>query len=121
MKRIGLMILVVFLVGPFFLDLTATAKTNFKDVPTKHWANEDVTYLFEKKIINGYSNEIFGPDDSIKRVDAARMIVRALDLDTSNRPIPNLKDITTKSDGYDDIATVIDEAFLMGMMGVLLS
>jgi len=38
-------------------------------------------------------------------------------LDTSNRPIPDLKDITTKSNGYDDIATVIDEGIFNGSNG----
>ncbi|KAA9014563.1 S-layer homology domain-containing protein [Niallia endozanthoxylica] len=117
MKKIGLFILAVFLVSPFFLGFTVTAKTTFKDISSKYWAKDEIDYLSTKKIINGYSNGNFGPNDSIKRVDAATMIVRALELDTSNRPNINLYDVTKKSYGYDTIATVIDEGIFFGNNG----
>ena len=68
-------------------------------------------------IINGYSNGKFGPNDTIKRIDAARMIVRALDLDTKNRPDPMLKDIKKGTNGYDIASTVVDEGIFQGNNG----
>ena len=45
------------------------------------------------------------------------MIVRALDLDTSNCPNPNINDVSKESNGYDVIATVIDEGIFFGDNG----
>ena len=117
MKRIGILILAVFLVGPFFLGLTATAETKFKDVPDDHWAKKDITYLSEQKIINGYSNEIFGLNDSIKRVDAARMIVRAFRFRYQKSSQTKPKGYKESSKGYDVVATVVDEGIFFGSNG----
>jgi len=117
MKKVVLSTIAVFLVGSFILGFTVTAKTTFKDISSSHWAKDEIDYLSTKKIINGYSNGNFGPNDSIKRVDAATMIVRALELDTSNRPSTDLYDVTKKSYGYDTIATVIDEGIFFGNNG----
>ena len=117
MKKISILMIVVFLINSFSLGFTATAKTKFKDLPTNYWATEDIDYLAGKEIINGYTNGNFGPNDTIKRIDAARMIVRALDLDTTNRPNPMLKDIKKETNGYDIVSVVVDEGIFQGNNG----
>lgn len=117
MKKIGILMVVVFLLNSFSLGFTATAKTEFKDLPTNYWATEDIDYLAGKGIINGYINGNFGPNNTIKRIDAARMIVRALDLDTRNRPDPRLKDIEKGTNGYDVVSIVVDEGIFQGNNG----
>lgn len=117
MKKVGLLLLVVSLAASFIIGPAATAQTIFNDISDKYWAKDDITFLSEKKIINGYKNGNFAPNDTIKRVDAATMIVRALDLDTDNRPNPNLKDVDQNSFGYKTIATVIDEGIFKGNNG----
>ena len=107
----------VFLINSFSLAFTATAKSKFKDLPTDFWAMEDIDYLAGKGIINGYTNGNFGPNDTIKRIDAARMIVRALNLDTKNRPDPRLKDIKKGTNGYDIVSAVVDEGIFQGNNG----
>ena len=117
MKKIGILMIIIFLINSFSLTFTATAKTKFKDLPTDYWATEDIEYLAGEGIINGYSNGKFGPNDTIKRIDAARMIVRALDLDTKNRPDPMLKDIKKGTNGYDIVSVVVDEEIFQGNNG----
>ncbi|WP_338450381.1 S-layer homology domain-containing protein [Niallia oryzisoli] len=117
MKKVGLLILAVSFVSNLIFGYTVTAKTTFDDISNNYWAKDDIEYLSGKKIINGYTNGNFGPNDTIKRVDAATMIVRALDIETANRPNPNLKDVTKKSFGYNTIATVIDEGIFKGNSG----
>jgi lactocepin len=98
------------------ITIIKTDKTpkSFKDVYNGFWAKEAIQSLNVQGVINGYDNGNFGVADNIKRIQAAQMIVRLLDLDTSNRPNPNLKDVTPDSYGYDVIATVADEGIMTG-------
>lgn len=116
MKKIGIFLMIAFLVNSILLGTTVSAAA-FKDVPNNFWAKNDITFLSEKKIINGYPNGNFGPNDTVRRVDAAAMIVRALDLNTKNRPNPRLNDINPSSYGFDIIATVVDEGIFKGNNG----
>ncbi len=120
MKRAGLLTLIIFLLAIFISTEIAIAKTKFRDVSSKHWAEDDIVFLSEKNIISGYPNGNFGPTDQIKRVDAAIMIARALNLDTKNRPNPGFKDVSTTSYGYNVIAAVTDEGLFTGTNGSFL-
>lgn len=71
MKKVWLLILAAVFTGSFILGTTVTAQTTFSDVAESFWAKDDINYLSGKKVINGYSNGNFGPNDTIKRVDAA--------------------------------------------------
>ena len=110
-------LLAVILLSVSIFPLAAEAKTNFKDVTQDFWAKEDINFLAERKIIFGYSNGDFGVGDHIRRSDAAVMIVRALAIDTKNRPNPKFKDVTPSSYAYDAIAAVTDEEIFYGNNG----
>ncbi|UTE77352.1 S8 family serine peptidase [Rossellomorea sp. KS-H15a] len=97
---------------------TTKQAKQFKDVYSGFWAKEEIETLNVQGVINGYDNGKFGVADNIKRIQAAQMIVRALNLDTANRPNPNLKDVQPGSYGYDVIATVADEGIMTGNNGV---
>ncbi len=59
---------------------TAKAQTNtaFTDVPSSHWASGYVAYAANQKIVNGYGDGTFGPDDTVKYEQAVTMIMRTL-------------------------------------------
>ena len=42
------------------------------------------------------------------------MIVKALGLETDNRPAPKFKDVSPETEGYDIIATIADEGIMDG-------
>ncbi|MBB6445151.1 S-layer homology domain-containing protein [Bacillus benzoevorans] len=115
--RIMKVLLAVILFSASLFPLAAEAKTNFKDVTQDFWAKEDIDFLAENKIIFGYNNGNFGVGDNIRRSDAAMMIVRALGIETKNRPNPKFKDVNSKSYGYDVIAAVTDEKIFFGNNG----
>jgi hypothetical protein len=85
------------------------ASTTFLDVKSNYWAKKEIDYLTNLGIIKGYSNGKFGINDSVKRAQVAIMLVRALKLNTNNRPNPEFSDIPTNHYAYKEIATVVDE------------
>ncbi len=55
-------------------------KSSFSDVPSDHWAFASIAVLSSKKIVNGYEDGSFHPDDSITRAEFASMLVTAFAL-----------------------------------------
>ena len=49
----------------------------FTDIDGVAWANEAITALYDKNIINGRTEERFYPDDSITREEFVKMVVTA--------------------------------------------
>lgn len=90
------------------LESISVFAATFPDVQN-HWAEKEIDALTNRKIITGYDNGNFGPEDSIKRVDAlllAARIIGAADversayLDISNEKYySELKDLGF--DGYE--------------------
>ncbi len=56
----------------------AKATTQFIDVPAEHWAAGYINIAVQAKVINGYGDGNFGPDDLVEYQDAITMMVRAL-------------------------------------------
>jgi len=57
--------------------LKGTAST-FKDVPSTNWAAPYIAYCAQMKIINGYGNGNFGPDDALTGYAWAKMLLSAV-------------------------------------------
>jgi hypothetical protein len=117
MKRIllqvALSLLIVILALP---TMTASAATQFSDVNSSYWAYNEINYLVGKQIIKGQNGK-FLPEAPIKRMQAAEMLVKALGLNTKNRPNPNFKDIKPGDYGYEYAATLADEGIMTGSNG----
>ena len=58
------------------------ASRSFKDVDASHWANESIKILSEARIINGYEDNSFRPDNNITREEFIKIIVAAFTLQT---------------------------------------
>lgn len=68
--------------GTIVIPPTANPSTpKFNDV-AGHWAEQDITAMAEKGVINGRNDTQFAPDESVTRAEFAAMIRRALDLNT---------------------------------------
>ncbi|MFC3884536.1 S-layer homology domain-containing protein [Bacillus songklensis] len=96
---------------------STSAASNFSDVPSNFWAYKEIQYLVGKEVIRGYPNGTFGPNNSIKRIQAASMLVKALGLSTTNHPNPGFKDLKPGDYGYEIAAAVADEGILTGSNG----
>ncbi len=95
----------------------AYGQTSFTDVNADFWAQEEIAFLHEQQIINGYENGSFQPNNNVTRAQTAIMIVNALNLETENRPNPQLKDIREDFHAYAEIAAVADEGIMTGNNG----
>lgn len=93
---------------------TSFATQVFEDVGHHHAAKAEIEFLAKKGIISGYPNGEFGVNEPITRLQASTMIIRALNLDTSNRPNPNFIDVGANDAGYAIIATIADEGIMGG-------
>lgn len=69
-------ILITTLLVLIFSANSVAASIHFKDVRSTHWAQEEIGYLAEKKIINGYGNGIFAPNDLITVEHGTLMVER---------------------------------------------
>lgn len=86
----------------------------FNDINEKYFAKEAIEKLNVAGVINGYPNGDFGINDPITRRQAAQMIVRAFDLETSNVEDPGLKDVDTDDRAYGEIAAIANAGIMVG-------
>jgi lactocepin len=100
---------------------TSRSPKYYKDVSSSHWAFEEINTLSVMGILTGGTSTMFEPAKDVTRLDAAKMMVRALGLSTSNLPAPKYSDISKlkKSDpeGYKAIAALTDEGLMSGSKG----
>ncbi|MFC0469986.1 S-layer homology domain-containing protein [Halalkalibacter kiskunsagensis] len=94
-----------------------TQAVEFSDVSPNHWAREEILYLNQQNIINGFSDGSFKPGISVTRTQAARMLVGALGLELEGRPAPDFEDISENFHAYDVVAAVADEGIITGRDG----
>ncbi|WP_163969596.1 S8 family serine peptidase [Oceanobacillus halotolerans] len=57
-----------------------------------HWAEDTITFLVEKGILNGYPDGTFGPGDLIGRAQAAKIIVEEMGLPLAESDFPDVPD-----------------------------
>lgn len=53
---------------------------SYPDLPKDHWAYEAVTFLTDKKIVVGYPDGLYRPDQKVTRAEFATMTIKALGL-----------------------------------------
>jgi hypothetical protein len=80
----------------------------FKDVVLNHWAIKEIAFLSDRNIIAGYGDGTFKANKEVTRYEAAVMIVKALGLNTNNKPSPSFTDVSKKHWAYDAVATAVD-------------
>lgn len=95
----------------------ADAATTFKDVENGHWSSEQSKRSFEAGIITGFEDGTFRPTVELTREEAAIMLSRALNLDTSNVEKVNYKDVDDKRYAYKYIAAVTEAKLMEGYNG----
>ena len=96
------------------LPLGVAANTKqFSDVSTQYFA-EAVYDLADRNIIGGYPDGTFKPGNTITRGQAAAILVKMLELDTSNVKNPGFKDVTINNGYYKAIATLAQNGIIAG-------
>ncbi len=71
-------------VAPAKADLTEPTKSSpFSDI-LGHWAEKDITAMYERKIVSGVTDTTFEPDRAITRAEFATLMGKALNLKAAN-------------------------------------
>ncbi|KOS29742.1 S-layer protein [Bacillus anthracis] len=84
----------------------------FNDVPTNHWAYEDIMDLANNKIMLGYGNGKFGFGDNVTREQVAALMYRTLNLKKEGRLKNPYRDIRERSTMF------LEEILALTKMGI---
>ncbi|WP_223868941.1 S-layer homology domain-containing protein [Paenibacillus sp. UASWS1643] len=60
------------------------ATTQFSDVESTHWGASAITKGVSKGYVDGYTNGTFKPDASVTRAEFVKMVVSAMELETTS-------------------------------------
>ncbi|TFE04036.1 S-layer homology domain-containing protein [Jeotgalibacillus salarius] len=85
----------------------ASAQT-FSDVSTEFWAADEISYLSDMDIINGYEDGSFRPNQYLSKYQAALMFARALELDPWRVNDPQFTDVPQDFNGFFEIARLVE-------------
>lgn len=92
----------------------AASTKQFSDVTSSKYFAEAVYDLVERNIIGGYPDGTFKPGNTITRGQAAAIIAKMINLDTSNVKNPGFKDVSTANGYYKAIAAMTEEGIISG-------
>ncbi|TFE04077.1 S-layer homology domain-containing protein [Jeotgalibacillus salarius] len=62
------------------VEMATQEKSSFTDVTERYWAHDYITIMAERNIFGGYEDGTFDPQDTLTRVQAAKIIVNTFDL-----------------------------------------
>ncbi|MGE5473845.1 MAG: S-layer homology domain-containing protein [Ignavibacteriales bacterium] len=77
--------------------VSSASSQKFKDIPSNHWANDAIKLMTDNKIISGYPDSTFKPENQINRSEFAKMMVLALNIPIKNNPAQSFKDVSSDS------------------------
>lgn len=90
------------------------AKTIFSDVPANVWYEGYVSELLTQKIVDGYSNGKFMPNDNITRAEFVKMVCLAMGWDLDSPTSPSFNDASPENWAYEYIETAKSHGVISG-------
>ncbi len=91
--------------------VTRTTGTSFKDISANYWAKDFISELADKKIILGYPDGTYRPEEPVTRAEFAAMLSLAFSKDKSRQPI-TFKDVQTAQWTHSYILDAYQKGFL---------
>ncbi|MHA6261414.1 S-layer homology domain-containing protein [Sporosarcina sp. CAU 1771] len=99
------------------VEIEQEVSYQFTDIgPNFLYANQ-LSYLVENKIINGFEDQTFRPSASLSRQHAMVILSRLLKLDTTNVTDPGFSDVPKTHLYYKEIASVANAGIVSGKAG----
>ena len=111
MKKLTIFAVLVVLMLVGFAGPASAA--GFTDVNPNHQFKEEIDFLVERKIITGYEGNLFKPQNSVTRGDAALMIARATGLDLTKRKT-EFKDVHSSMTASGAIQSAYEKGIITG-------
>ncbi|SDM35346.1 S-layer homology domain-containing protein [Psychrobacillus sp. OK028] len=96
------------------LDLDNVKDPKFKDVPQTHPYYAHIAALANLKVISGYKNGNFGPNDKLKRNQMAKILSEAFDFNTKTATNLPFKDVNPKDKEAKYIQALLDMKITTG-------
>ncbi|MDN4605884.1 S-layer homology domain-containing protein [Sporosarcina highlanderae] len=113
--RLLSMVAVLGLLFSGFYSSNVSAQGTFTDMHPNMESYQSVMGLHENDIIHGFSDGTFRPYDQVTRGQAAKMVVRAINLDPGQEvPNPNFSDVPTDHEFYPYIAVLAYHGLMGG-------
>ncbi|SDM15520.1 S-layer homology domain-containing protein [Paenibacillus sp. OK060] len=84
-KFAGITLAAALMIGTMSITIpnAQAATTPFSDVQSTHWGASAITNGVSKGYVDGYTNGTFKPDASVTRVEFVKMVVSAMELETT--------------------------------------
>lgn len=90
-------------------------KYRFKDIPMKHYAEDEIDYLVDRGILKGIGNDRFGIGQGLTRWQAVVLLTRANHVSLEDRPDPGFADVPRNHPYYKEIAAAVDTNLFNGV------
>lgn len=105
MKRLTLILGVVFCLVGFNLsvsaqDITSGQVSTFSDVPTDHWAWQEIQYSVSQNIVSGNGDGTFLPNAGVTREQFCRMLTSTFSASLSNTGEQSFSDVPSEKWSY---------------------
>lgn len=110
-KRVILSLLTMILALTLVTGQEAHATSTFPDVTNY---KDEIEYLVNKQVINGYPDGTFKPNRNLTRLQAVRMILREKGITDFTAPDPNLTDMKPGNNGYEEVAKAVEFGIIGG-------
>lgn len=104
----------------FSIELDSTYDAGFADVDSSAWYAEYVNTAAKNGVVGGYtdadgvSTGYFGPDDTVNRAQAAKILVNAASLTTDTSGAPHFDDVASGDWYYDYVETAYNNTVVDG-------
>ncbi len=94
------------------LVVSVCANVKFYDVDTQTVGGKAIYAMSEKGIISGYGNGFFGPDDTLTRAQAVKIINRVFMYETKTEI--DFSDVSEDAWYYEDVAIAVNAGYIKG-------
>lgn len=101
-------------INPGDIDKITGANNGFTDVSSEHWAHSYIQFVKDNKIMQGYEDGCFRPDDNISREEWVKTVLTAFVIDTTDA-VCAFADVTTDRWSYPYIAKAFEMIIINGI------
>lgn len=106
-KVVSLSIGFIFILSLFFPQMTHASDID------KHWAKDDIQQLADRKIMGGYGNGVYLPNNNITRAEFTQLVLKSLNLNVTNYT-RSFKDVQKGDWFYDSVMTAAELKLVNG-------
>jgi hypothetical protein len=96
------------------VDFDTTGGPHFPDVSTDAWYYDYVETMYNYGWINGYPDGLFRPGVGINRVEIAKMVVNAFEIDQDLSGAPHFDDVSDSDWFYGYVETAYNNGLMRG-------